>query len=56
MEMAMAMAICCLWQPRFKENSTWQILQIEVTTTRGLAWTIFFRSLSKTHLQEANFF
>jgi hypothetical protein len=28
-------------QPRFKENSTWQIPKFEVFTTRGLAWTRF---------------
>jgi hypothetical protein len=38
---------------RFKENSTWQILQFEVHTSRGLAWTGFPRSMSKTYLQEA---
>jgi hypothetical protein len=36
-------------QPRFKENSTWQILKFEVTNTRGLAWTRFSRSLGKTY-------
>jgi hypothetical protein len=43
-------------QPRFKENSTWQIPKFEVTTTRGLAWTRFSQSLSKKYLQEVNFF
>jgi hypothetical protein len=43
-------------QPRFRENSNWQIPKFEVTTTRGLAWTRFFRSLGQKYLQEVNFF
>jgi hypothetical protein len=44
-----------LHQPRFKENSTFQIPKFEVTITRSLAWTRFSRSLGKTYLQEVIF-
>ena len=43
-------------QPRFQEKSTWQIPKFEVTTTRGLAWTRFSRSLGKKYLQEVKIF